>query len=277
MVRPDTVGDGATATTGSDRRVALARAGPTPAVVVRLSARSSGAFRSTAVAVVAFGVAMGYLEAAVVVYLRSAIEAGAVVAAYDPATFGTFEAIEIARELATLVMITAVGWLAGRTRLERLAWAAVVFGAWDIVYYLGLRLAIGWPPSLETWDVLFLVPAPWVGPVWAPIVVSAALVASGLAAARRLRAGRPIVVGPLRAMAGLAAGGLVITSFLVDTNRVIAGDSSAWTGWPVFWAGMALATAATVSALAGKSTAPVRQDARLQHGTGGRPSVGSPD
>lgn len=246
-------------------------------MVERLTNPGSGAFRSTAVAVVAFGVAMGYLEAAVVVYLRSAIETGSVVPAHDPATLGTFEAIEVARELATLVMIAAVGWLAGRTRLERLAWTAAVFGAWDIVYYLGLHLAIGWPPSLETWDVLFLVPAPWVGPVWAPIVVSVALIASGLAAARRLRAGRPIVVGPVRTIAALAGGGLVIVSFLLDTNRVLAGDSSAWTGWPFFWAGMALATAATVSALGGKSTAPVRRDARFQHGTGGRPSVGSPD
>lgn len=123
---------------------------------------------STAVAVVAFGVAFGYLEAVVVVYLRAALGlAPGAVMAHDPATFGTFEAVEIARELATLVMIAAVGTLAGRTRLERLAWAAVVFGAWDIVYYAGLRLAIGWPPTLDTWDVLFFVPTPWVGPVWA--------------------------------------------------------------------------------------------------------------
>lgn len=238
---------------------------------------SGGAFRSTAVAVVAFGVAMGYLEAAVVVYLRSAIEIGSVVPAHDPGTMGTFEAIEIARELATLVMIAAVGWLAGRTRLERLAWAAVVFGTWDIVYYVGLRLAIGWPPTLDTLDVLFLIPGPWVGPVWAPIVVSAALVGSGLAAARRLLAGRPIVVGPARALAALAGGGLVILSFLVDTNRVVAGESVAWTGWPLFGAGMALATAATVSALSGGSTATANSEALLQYGSERGPSVGAPD
>ena len=235
-------------------------------MVARLTEQSRGTFRSTAVAVVAFGVAMGYLEAAVVVYLRSAIETGAVVASHDPATFGTFEAMEIARELATLVMIAAVGWLAGRTRLERLAWAAVVFGTWDIVYYLGLRLAIGWPPSFDTWDVLFLVPVPWVGPVWAPIVVSAALVAFGLVAARRLRAGRPVVVGPVRALAALAGGGLVIASFLVDTSRVMAGEAFAWTGWPLFAAGMALSTAATVSALVRRSSTPARPVSLVQHG-----------
>ena len=225
---------------------------------------------------VAFGVAMGYLEAAVVVYLRSAIETGSVVPAHDPATLGTFEAMEVARELATLVMIAAVGWLAGRTRLERLAWAAVVFGTWDIVYYLGLRVAIGWPPSFDTWDVLFLVPVAWVGPVWAPVVVSAALVVVGLAATRRLRAGRPVVVGPVRAIGALAGGSLVILSFLVDRNRVLAGDSTAWTGWPVFWAGMALAAAATAAALTRPPRARARR-VRLDHGTGDRPPVGSPD
>ena len=242
-----------------------------------MTEQNRGAFRSTAIAVVAFGVAFGYLEAAVVVYLRSAIETGAVVAAHGPVTFGTFEATEIARELATLVMIASVGWLAGRSRFERLAWAAVVFGAWDIVYYLGLRLTIGWPPSFDTWDVLFLVPAPWVGPVWAPILVSAALVAFGLVAARRLRAGRPVDVGAVRALAALAGGGLVIASFLVDTSRVVAGESSAWTGWPLFAAGMALATAATVSALVRNSSAPARPGVLVQHGSGSRPSVGSSD
>jgi hypothetical protein len=206
-------------------------------------------FRSTAVAVVAFSVAMGYLEAAVVVYLRAAIDAGSVAPAQDPATIGTYEALEIARELATLVMIGGVGWLAGRTGLERLAWAAVIFGIWDIVYYVGLRLAIGWPPTLDTWDVLFLVPMAWVGPIWAPIVVSAALVGAGLAAARRLRGGLPVIVRRGHVVAALAGGVLVIGSFLVDTSRVLAGDASDWTGWPLFWVGMGLAAAATVSAL----------------------------
>lgn len=237
------------------------------------------AFGSSAIAVVAFGIAMGYLEAAVVVYLQAALglAPAGLVPAHDPAAFRAFEGVEVARELATLVMIATVGWLAGRTGLERLAWAAVVFGAWDIVYYLGLRLAIGWPPSLDTWDVLFLVPMPWVGPVWAPIVVSTALVLVGLAATRRLRAGRPIVVGPLRAIAGLAGGALVILSFLVDSNRVLAGDSAAWTGWPVYWAGMAAATTATMSALVGRPTAARPRGMGLHHGPDGRPPVGSPD
>ncbi|MEX0889442.1 MAG: hypothetical protein WD062_06470 [Chloroflexota bacterium] len=206
----------------------------------------------TAALVAAFGLAMGYLEATVVVYLRAALDiVPGAIPAHDAATFGTFEAIEIARELATLVMIAAVGWLAGRSPLERLAWTAVVFGTWDVAYYLGLRLTVGWPPSLAAWDVLFLVPMPWVGPVWAPILASTGLVGFGLVAADRLRAGRPIAVSPWRVLGALAGGGLVIASFLADAERVLAGGGGAWSSWPLFAAGMALASAAIVTALVG--------------------------
>jgi hypothetical protein len=214
---------------------------------------------ATALAVAGFGIAMGYLEAAVVVYLRAAIEAGAVAAAQDPTTTGTYETLEVAREAATLVMIATVGWLAGRAALERLAWTAVVFGLWDIVYYAGLRLAIGWPEAFDTWDLLFLIPWPWVGPVWAPILVSGALIAVGLAATHRLRHGRSVTVVRWQVAAALAGGLLVIGSFLVDGGRVATGDldaGGAWTGWPLYWAGMVAAAIASGAALRG----PVQPD-----------------
>ena len=234
-------------------------------------------FVGTAIAVLAFGAAFGYMEATVVAYLRAALGLvpGAVMA-HDPGIFGTFEAVEIARELATLVMIATVGWIAGRTGLERLAWAAVVFGAWDIVYYIGLRLVIAWPPSLDTWDVLFLVPMPWVGPVWAPIVVSLALIVVGLAAARLLRAKQRLRVGPARAFGAVAGGILVIVSFLVDTSRLAASDPGPWTGWPLFWGGMALAAVATVTAMRDEGPAAPRSLAR-PYESEGRPQVGTPD
>lgn len=242
-----------------------------------MTTSGSGGFRSTAVVAIAFGIAFGYVEAAVVAYLRAAIEIGSIMPAHDPATFGTFEAVEIARELATLVMIAGVGWLAGRSRLERLAWTAVVFGAWDIVYYAGLRVAIGWPPELGTLDVLFLVPAPWVGPVWAPVLVSAALVAFGLIAARRLRAGRALLLGQVRVLAGFAGGALVIVSFLVDASRGVAGETLGWSGWPAYWAGMALATSAAVSALGRPGGTRASPMASRHHGSERWPSAGSSD
>ena len=203
-------------------------------------------------AVLAFGIAMGYLEATVVVYLRAALglDPRVVVPVADPGAFDAYAGIEIARELATLLMIAAVGWLAGRSWIERLAWAAVVFGAWDIVYYVGLWLTVDWPPALDTWDILFLVPMTWVGPVWAPIAVSAALIGFGLAAAWMLRAGRSVDIGLPGMLVALAGGGLVIFSFLLDADRVLDGDTSSWSAWAQFWLGMALAAAAALMALA---------------------------
>ena len=216
-----------------------------------MGSQSRGSFLSTAVVVLIFSVAMGYLEAAVVVYLRAALGMGAsvVVPVAEPGSLDVYAGIETARELATLLMIATVGWLAGGGWLERLAWAAVVFGTWDIVYYVGLWLAIDWPPALDTWDILFLVPMTWVGPVWAPMAVSAALVGFGLAAAGRLRAGRSIALGWRNMIAALAGGGIVILSFLVDADRVLARDTSPWSAWPLFWLGMALAIAAAALAL----------------------------
>lgn len=205
-------------------------------------------FVSTATAVLAFGIAMGFLEGAVVVYLRAALGPGSAPPNIEPAAFEPFAAIEVAREAATLVMIAAVGWLAGRTKLERLAWAAVVFGAWDIMYYVALWLAIGWPTSIAEWDVLFLIPTAWVGPVWAPIVVSVALIGFGLAAAHRIRR-RGIELRVRQAGLAIAGGCLVIAGFLVDSARVVGGETGPWTGWPLFWLGMAVAVVASVDAL----------------------------
>ena len=144
-----------------------------------------GRFRAVAAVVIAYAVAMAFLESAVVVYLQRAlgIDPRAIFPVRDPAMTGDLAAIEVGREAATLVMLGTVGWLAGRSGLERLAWAAVAFGTRDIFYYAWLWAFIGWPSSLGTWDLLFLIPVPWTGPVWAPVAISLALAGFGLAAA----------------------------------------------------------------------------------------------
>ena len=123
-------------------------------------------FRTTGVAVIAYAVAMAYLEAAVVVYLQLAL--GAQVGAIFPLRPVDRRAASSRSRPAArrrrLVMIAAVGLLVGRSWLERLAWSAVVFGVWDIGYYGWLYVFSGWPPSLGTPDILFLLPVPWVGP-----------------------------------------------------------------------------------------------------------------
>ena len=121
--------------------------------------------------ILCFAIAMGYLEAAVVVYLR---------ALYYPDGFSfplkemsqTLAITELYREVATLVMIFSIGVLAAEYWLHRFAWFLVVFSTWDITYYVVLKLLLNWPPSLFTTDILFLLPGIWTGPVIAPVINS---------------------------------------------------------------------------------------------------------
>ena len=208
-------------------------------------------FLATAAVVIAYAVAMAFLESAVVVYLQRALglDPRALFPVRDPVLTGDLALIEVGREAATLVMLPAVGWLAGRSGLERLAWTAVAFGTWDILYYAWLWVFIGWPPSLGTWDLLFLIPVPWTGPVWAPVAVSVALVGFGLAAARRCRAGRPVRAGRAQVAAGVAGGLVVIVSFGWNAALVLDGEVPTNFPWPAFAAGLVLAAWGATTAL----------------------------
>ena len=163
---------------------------------------------------------MAYVESAVVVYLR---------AIYYPQSFAFplaplpphMVAIEIGREAATLVMLLGVAMLAGRERWERFPAFCVSFGVWDLFYYVWLWLLLGWPPSLLTWDVLFLIPVPWTGPVLAPVIVSVLLVVGGLLLLRKGERGEPVRFPiPLRTLA-LAGALLVLGSFVLDFRLVL--------------------------------------------------------
>ncbi len=131
-----------------------------------------------------FAVAMGYMEAAVVIYLREL---------YYPAGFhvltkASLRAIpsailltEAGREVATIVILISMSMLIGRRDwVRRFAYFLFAFAIWDITYYGWLFVLIRWPESLLTNDVLFLIPRPWLGPVIAPIIVSLTFIAIAL-------------------------------------------------------------------------------------------------
>lgn len=167
-----------------------------------------------------FAAAMGILEAVVVVYLRLL---------YYPAGFGFPLApipggtllTEMVREAATIAMLACAGALAGGTWRRKFAYFCFVFGAWDIFYYLGLELFLGWPPSLLTWDVLFLIPVTWVGPVLAPVICALTLAAFALCAAPPGEEGRePEITGGQLAAMGLGAA-LVFCTFVWDYAALI--------------------------------------------------------
>lgn len=123
----------------------------------------------------AFSIAMGFLETAVVVYLR---------VIYYPSGFkfplapisADIALTEFLREAATMIMLAGVGWLTGRNATQRFAFFLYSFAVWDIFYYVFLYLLLGWPESLFTWDVLFLIPVTWVGPVLAPCLVALTMI-----------------------------------------------------------------------------------------------------
>src|ERR1043166_636849 len=129
--------------------------------------------------VVVYAAAMAWVESAVVYYLRTMIDR---IEPYQPnplPIIGYLGPVELAREAATLVMLLTVGMLAGRTWRGRLGYAAIAFGVWDIFYYVFLKLMCGWPHSLLDWDILFLLPLPWWGPVLTPMMIAALMVAWG--------------------------------------------------------------------------------------------------
>jgi hypothetical protein len=213
-------------------------------------------FRRTILAVVLFGAAFGYLEAAVVSYLRDLHEparqrfypgrppgdlfplltldqirqSGAV----QPKTL----VIEIGREAATIVMLAAVALAVAPNAGQWAAVFAIAFGTWDITFYLFLKVLLGWPASPGTWDILFLLPVPWAGPVIAPLLVSAAMAGAGVYHLWREATGRPVRIGRARWF-GIMAGALVIVvAFALDYRNILAGGMPHSFHWWLFGLGL---------------------------------------
>ena len=165
-----------------------------------------------------YGVAMGVLEAAVVIYIRrlyfpNGFQFPLWVAETDIAI------IELWREMATIVMLAAVGAIAGRNRGERFAYFVYAFGVWDLVYYAFLKLALGWPASPLTWDILFLLPVPWVGPMLTPCILALTMIAFGITVVRFTSDGVEVdMLHRERVLLWLGAV-VVILSFTLDWAR----------------------------------------------------------
>jgi hypothetical protein len=121
-----------------------------------------------------FGIAMAHFEGVVVVYLRKAL--GLIDSESNKESVDKFPKrylhIEMSREAATIIMLVVIAFLVGTTWIEKGVFFLWTFAFWDLFYYLSLYILIKWPPSLTTIDVLFLIPKPWIAPVWFPVGVS---------------------------------------------------------------------------------------------------------
>ena len=131
------------------------------------------------IALLIFAIAMGFLEAIVVVYIRELYYPGGFEFPLKmlPAWLVLTEWI---REITTLLMLGAVAWISGNILLKRLSVFLFLFGVWDITYYVALKLFLNWPESLFTWDILFLIPITWVSPVIAPVICSLLMIIMAL-------------------------------------------------------------------------------------------------
>lgn len=164
--------------------------------------------RSSLFKIAIFAIAFAFVEAAVVVYLRHLLGVN-----FTPPQVGRSEIlfltpgiaflepqtavkiisntailnVERVREAATLVMLASVAALAGKLFWERVAYFFLAFGIWDIFYYIFLRLTIGWPKNFSDLDIFFLLPTPWIGPVYVPLAISSLLIIGSLLYIRRVK------------------------------------------------------------------------------------------
>jgi hypothetical protein len=197
--------------------------------------------------VVTFAAGMAWVESACVYYLRVLVDR---IQPYQPnplPIYGILGDVELVREAATLLMLAMTGMLAGRTWRARLGYAAVAFGVWDILYYVFLRIVTGWPGSLFDWDILFLLPLPWWGPVLAPVCIAFLMIAWGTLVTQwqhRSPATRVTWVSWGVSGAGIL---LALSVFMADAIRALPGGLDTVRqvlptafAWPVFGAALLL-------------------------------------
>jgi hypothetical protein len=172
-----------------------------------------------------FAIAMGFLEGIVVVYIRQV---------YYPNGFDfpltllspALLKVEWIREIATIVMLVSIAWLAGKSFIQRLSFFLFTFAVWDIFYYVLLKWLLDWPSSLLTWDVLFLIPIPWLGPVLAPVICSLTMIAMAVLYTFLPVKGYPVIVRPLDWILVLSGSSLIFFTFISDYLQLILGNKA---------------------------------------------------
>jgi hypothetical protein len=197
--------------------------------------------------VVVFGIALAYIEAAVVVYLRTIFHPSGFT--FPLTEFGISPLwkrlllTETGREAATLVVISTASWLFGQNLRQRFAFFLTVFAVWDIFYYLWLKVLIDWPGSIMEWDILFLIPVVWAGPVLAPILISLTLLIFAIIILYRSSCAGILRPTPADWLAFILATLLVIVSFCIAGLHVAEPDFKSYFHWPLFAAGLLSAVA----------------------------------
>ncbi|MBN2407614.1 MAG: hypothetical protein JXJ19_07935 [Elusimicrobia bacterium] len=182
------------------------------------SFKAAGLIKSRLACLIVFAVSMGFLEASVVVYLREILYPGGFVfplKMIPPFILFT----EQAREISTILMLASVSLISGRDTYSRSAYFLIVFGIWDIFYYIFLKMMLDWPESFLTWDILFLIPVTWIGPVLAPVICSLTMIILGAIVLNRRNSGFSMKAGHFALLFSGAA--MIFVTFIYDFSSVI--------------------------------------------------------
>ncbi|MBE0540752.1 MAG: hypothetical protein IH623_05145 [Verrucomicrobia bacterium] len=200
-----------------------------------------------------FAVAMAWLESAVVFYLRTFVDRIQPHQQNPLPLVGDLGAVELAREAATLIMLVTVGILAGRTWRDRIGYTLLAFGVWDIFYYVFLKLMCGWPNSLFDWDILFLIPLPWWGPVLSPVLIAMLMIVWGTLVSQFEHSPRPAFLEWRAWALNFVGVVLALYVFMADAIRVadqgvdvIRNVLPAQFNWPLFCIALVLMAAPVV-------------------------------
>jgi hypothetical protein len=203
-----------------------------------------------------FAIAMAWVEGAVVFDLRTMVDRIQPYQSNPLPLVGKLGPVELVRELATLVMLFTVGMLAGRTTRMRWGYFLVAFGIWDIFYYVFLKVMCGWPHSLLDWDILFLLPLPWWGPVLAPMLIAALMIVWGTLATQFEPQPLSKVANATLWSICLAGVMLALYVFMTDALRVagqgvevIRNVLPTEFNWPLFLPALAMMAAPVVALL----------------------------
>lgn len=172
-----------------------------------------------------FAIAMAWVESAVVFDLRTMVDRIQPYQENPLPLVGKLGPIELVREFATLVMLFTVGVLAGRTGRTRWGYSLMAFGVWDIFYYVFLKVMCGWPQSLLDWDILFLLPLPWWGPVLAPVLIAVLMIVWGTLATQLEPRPASKVSSVTLGSICLAGVMLALYVFMADALRVVGQGS----------------------------------------------------
>ncbi|MBW6491720.1 MAG: hypothetical protein K0B15_11070 [Lentimicrobium sp.] len=167
-----------------------------------------------------FSIAMGFMESAVVVYLRSLYYPDGFIFPLVPLE-NRILLTELLREASTLIMLLTIAIIAGKNFAQRFAFFLFCFAIWDIFYYIFLYFLLGWPASLLDWDILFLLPVPWVGPVLAPCLLSITMIIYTLTIIYLQVKGFEVKIKFSAWLLMIAGSLIVILSFTIDYIRII--------------------------------------------------------